>query len=141
MATAPAETKIAGPDTPVGRLLKRSAVFVRSELTLRQAAEVLDGDLIGTVLVRVRGQAAGIVSERDVVRALAEGADPDEETVLEVMSDDLVTVNEETPLHSVADLMLANQIRHAPVTDRSGAVLGVVSARDVLGVLLQPSSR
>lgn len=125
-------------EDPVGNLISRAPVFVRSELTLRELAEVLIGDGVGCVLVRSHGTLAGIVSERDLAQALAEGADPDSERVVDVMSDDLVIVSADTPLGTVAHEMLDDEIRHLPILD-NGVAIGVVSMREVLRAVLRCS--
>ena len=122
-------------DAPAEQLIGRPPVYVQSTLTLRQAAAVLDDDRIGVVLVRARGRLAGLLSERDVLRALAEGADPDSERVADVMTEELERMPAGTPIGEVGDLMLADENCHLPVTD-GGVVLGGVSMRDVLAPLL-----
>ncbi len=121
--------------SPVRRLVGRSPVFVQAELTLRQVAEVLDGETIGVVLVRSQGSLSGLVSERDLVRALAEGADPDVDRADGVMADQLLTVGPEEPIGSVAERMLLDEVRHVPVVE-GGTAVGMASLRDVLRVLL-----
>lgn len=127
---------VRGPRAPIRQLIQRPAVYVSSTLTLREVAETLEADSLGAVLVRVRGKLAGLLSERDLSRALADGADPDTETALDVMTDDLAIVTGDTPIAEVADLMLRMEIRHVPVVDGTVAV-GVVSIRDLLAVLVE----
>ena len=86
-------------NTTVRTLIDRPTVDVDPDATLRQVAETLAGDYIGVAVVRgappSRGpgtHAAGLISERDIVRALAEGADPDEEIAQNVMTLDLVSL-------------------------------------------------
>ncbi|MBI2169128.1 MAG: CBS domain-containing protein [Actinobacteria bacterium] len=134
MITLKASSAASTADTPVRDLVERPPVFVRGELTLRQVAEVLDGETIGVVLVRSPRGFSGLVSERDLVRALADGADPDLERADGVMTDDVLLVGPDAPLSEVRDLMLEHQVRHLPVSD-GGAIIGVVSLRDVVKTL------
>jgi len=129
-------------EAAVRTLVNRPAVVVDPDSTLRQVAETLAGDYIGVVVVRnvpprgPRGdEAEGVISERDIVRALAEGADPDEERAENVMTLELATASPADTIMSVAESMLDNEIRHVPVTE-DGAVVGVVSERDVLGAFV-----
>ncbi len=129
-------------NTTVRTLIDRPTVDVDPDATLRQVAETLAGDYIGVAVVRgappSRGpgtHAAGLISERDIVRALAEGADPDEEIAQNVMTLDLVSLPPGATLSVVAECMVDNEIRHVPVID-DGVVVGVVSERGILRALL-----
>ncbi len=129
-------------NTTVRTLIDRPTVDVDPDATLRQVAETLAGDYIGVAVVRgappSRGpgtHAAGLISERDIVRALAEGADPDEEIAQNVMTLDLVSLPPGATLAVVAECMVDNEIRHVPVID-DGVVVGVVSERAMLRALL-----
>ncbi|MDQ1502781.1 MAG: hypothetical protein QOD57_508, partial [Actinomycetota bacterium] len=81
-------------------------------------------------------RAVGILSERDIVAALALGADPDEATAARGMSSDVVSVRPGDVVYDAAVDMLDLGIRHVPVLDERGAVLGMVSVRDLLRPLL-----
>lgn len=101
--------------------------------SLRAAAERMWRQQTGSLLVTDHGQLTGIITERDVLRAVALGADPDRTTVDEVMTADVYTVPPTLPLQQAAREMAVRWIRHLPVTD-GGRLLGVVSMRDVTGV-------
>lgn len=118
---------------PIRLLVKRPAVKVHHEATLRAAAETFAAESIGAAVVRDTDP-LGLLSERDVVQALAEGADPDQERAGEVMTEDVASVGPEAPLSQAVRLMLDNEIRHLPVME-DGVVVGMVSARDVLAAL------
>jgi CBS domain-containing protein len=127
----------------VRTLVDRPTVVVDPDATLREVAVTLAEDYIGVAVVRSnspsRGpgtRAEGVISERDIVRALAEGADPDDEIAENVMTLDLATASPGDTVASVAKCMLDNEIRHVPVT-ADGLVVGVVSERDVLRTLLE----
>ncbi len=125
---------MADPNNPVREVMSRGAISVDEKLTLRSLAAVLAELDIGAVLVARPDGSVGVVSERDVVRALAEGADPDEVWAGDVMADSVVIAEPEETVVAVAERMVGETIRHVPVVDR-GKVVGVVSARDVLPVL------
>jgi len=118
----------------VRSLVTRPAVYVHPDDTLRKVAETLSEEAIGAVLVRGPNGAEGLVSERDVVRALAEGSDPDQERALDVMADELVTVDPNDDLVAAAHLMVDAEIRHLPVVE-DGVAFGMISARDALRAL------
>jgi len=114
--------------------MSRGAISVDEKLTLRSLAVVLAELDIGVALIARPDGSAGIVSERDVIRALADGADPDEVWAADVMIDDLVLTEPEESILDVAERMSTEAVRHVTVVNR-GTIIGVVSARDVLPVL------
>lgn len=118
---------------PVLGLVSRSPVYVAPDATLRTVVEVLAEESIGAVLVRGPRGPVGIVSERDVVAALADGAEPDRDRARDVMTPEPASVASSETVLAVADRMLAGEIRHLVVT-KGQAVVGVVSMRDVLAV-------
>lgn len=101
--------------------------------SLRAAAEHMWHNQTGSLLVTENGRLAGIITERDVLRAVALGADPDRSTVDEVMTAQVYTVPPDMPLQDAAREMAVRWIRHLPVVE-DGELLGVVSMRDVTGV-------
>ena len=125
---------MADPRNPVREVMSRGAISVDEKLTLRSLAAVLAELDIGVALVARPDGSVGIVSERDVVRALADGADPDEVWAADVMIDDLVLAEPEESIVDVAERMSAEVVRHVTVVDR-GTIVGVVSARDLLPIL------
>ena len=100
---------------------------------LRAAAERMWRQQTGSLIIMENGRMAGIITERDVLRAVALGADPDRSTVDEAMTTSVFTVSPDMPLHVAAREMAARWIRHLPVVE-DGRLLGVVSMRDVTGV-------
>jgi CBS domain-containing protein len=125
-----------GPLDPVLCLVARTPVYVFPNATLRTLAETMAEESIGVVVVRGPHGPVGIVSERDVVLALAAGSDPDRDRARDVMTPDLVSVSSTETVLAAANVMLAHEIRHLVVTSRSATVgVGVVSIRDMLAVL------
>jgi CBS domain-containing protein len=109
--------------------------------TLRSAAERMWREQTGSLLVMDDDRLAGIITERDLLRAVALGADLTTATVDEAMTTEVFTVPSDMPLRDAAREMAARWIRHLPVVD-GGRVLGVISMRDVTGIFaaLAPGS-
>lgn len=109
--------------------------------TLRSAAAHMWEEQTGSLLVMDGDRLLGIVTERDMVRAVAGGGNVDGTTVSEVMTPDVLAVTPDMPLYEAARLMVARWVRHLPVVDE-GQVVGVLSLRDLVGVLaaLGPAS-
>ena len=101
--------------------------------SLRSAAERMWRQQTGSLLITDGGRLTGIITERDVLRAVALGADPDRSTVDEVMTAQVFTVPPDMPLQEAASEMATRWIRHLPIVE-SGRILGVVSMRDVTGI-------
>jgi CBS domain-containing protein len=120
----------------VRSLVARPAVYVHADDTLRKVAETLAEESIGAALVRgPKGHAIGLVSERDIVRALADGANPNRATASEVMAEELLTIAPNDELHEAIHTMLDAEVRHLPVVE-GDVHFGMVSARDALRALL-----
>ncbi len=101
--------------------------------SLRSAAEHMWRQQTGSLLITEDGRLTGIITERDVLRAVALGADPDHCTVDEAMTTEVFTVPPDMPLQEAAREMATRWIRHLPVVGE-GRLLGVVSMRDVTGI-------
>src|SRR5262245_14192308 len=101
--------------------------------TLRAAAETMWRQQTGSLVVTDGGRMVGIITERDLLKAVAHGVDLDVATVAEVMTKSVRTATPDEPLRDAAREMAAHWIRHRPVVV-NGQVVGVLSMRDVTGV-------
>ena len=117
----------------VSDVMTEAAVTDRPDESLSQAARRMWEQQTGSILLVENDRLLGILTERDVLKAVAEGVDLDA-PVAEVMSKDLVTVDPGTSLRDAARIMADRWIRHLPVLD-GGRLVGVVSQRDLAGVL------
>lgn len=125
-------------DEAIERIITRPVVLVDSQATLRHAAELLTDESIGVAIVRGYHPPA-LVSERDIVSALAEGARPEIDRVDSVMNLDVACASPHDSIGTVARMMLNNEIRHVPIV-QDGAVVRVISEREVLSALLDEGS-
>jgi CBS domain-containing protein len=136
-AAAPVGTPrtVPTPTDPVRLVMARRLVGVSSDVSLRDVARELYECEIGVVLVDSPGGPTGLVSERDLIASVADGDDLDERQALDVMTADLVTADPDDTIAAVGALMCEAGVRHVPVVVHA-TVVGVVSMRDVLAVLL-----
>ncbi len=118
----------------VSEVMTNATVTDQSDDTLAEAARKMWKQQTGSLLVVEGEDLVGILTERDVMKAVANGANLTETRVSEVMSKDLVTVGPGTSLREAAKLMADRWIRHLPVLD-SGKLVGILSQRDLVGVL------
>ena len=115
----------------VDDIYRPGAITATVDDSLEQAAARLQDKDISALVILDGFRLAGIITERDIVRAVADGYDPAGCTVGEYMTSAPATVELDTPLAEVARALLAYGIRHLPVVV-AGDVIGMVSARDLL---------
>ena len=107
-------------------------IAVQPSDTVLQAANLMNDRNIGGVVVLDGVRLAGIFSERDVLRrVVAQGLDPAETSVAEVMTTPVITCPPEVSLEDCAAVMTTRNVRHLPVKEGAG-LTGVVTIRDLL---------
>ena len=119
-------------------ILKPDFITVAPEDTLGEVAEKMMKQNVGAVIVKDFGRLIGILTERDMLRAMASRMHTSEARVRQWMTPDPITVPPDMALDDAAKIMLDHGFRHLPVTDGE-TVLGVVSLRRVLGGRRQPA--
>jgi CBS domain-containing protein len=119
--------------TPISVVTGDPVVRVAAEATVAEVAKTLVASEVGAVVVGDEELPAALVSERDVVRVVAAGNDPAAVRAVDVASTQLVWCDAEATIDAVALRMMERYIRHVLV-ERDGALVGIVSARDLLGV-------
>ena len=107
-------------------------------LSIVEVAERMVGRDVGAVLVLDSGQLAGIMTERDLMRAVARGA-RDEAVVGDCMTRQPETIGPEETTEHAAVLMIHGGFRHLPVTD-GDALVGMLSIRDLMEIALEDSA-
>jgi CBS domain-containing protein len=117
-------------DVPPGRLLS-----VEPQTTLAQVAKKMRVDDADSVAVMTEGRLLGIITERDLVKAIADGIDPQQTKADIVMTADPATVRADDEVAVVAVKMMTLGVRHLPVVDSEGKPVGLISARDLVAVL------
>jgi signal-transduction protein with cAMP-binding, CBS, and nucleotidyltransferase domain len=119
----------------VRNLMKAPVVTIEPGRSVREAAMLMQDNVIGSVVVHESGRAVGIMTERDVLRAVAEGRDVEQTSVDDLMTKNLVTGGPNWDVVVAASVMTAHRIRHLVVQEQD-RVLGVLSLRDVLSTFL-----
>lgn len=113
---------------------------VTAETSVAQISQQLSARRIGSVLVLADEQVAGIVSERDLVRAMAShGAAAMELEARHVMTRDVVTCDPDDSIDTVMEAMTRGRFRHLPVV-RHGELLGLVSIGDVVKARIEEAT-
>ena len=116
----------------VGQLMTRELNVIEEEASIQEAAKLMYTHRIGSILVGNDKGFSGIVTETDVVRAVAEQpAEVGQLTVKELMSRPVITLDRKMAPHYARDLMADRKIRHLGVTE-DGKIVGILSVRDLL---------
>jgi CBS domain-containing protein len=119
-------------------VVKPNFLTVAPEDTLGEVAEQMTRQNVGAVIVKDYGRLIGILTERDMLRAMAARVHTSDARVRLWMTADPVTASADMDLDEAAQVMLDNGFRHLPVVDGE-KVLGVVSLRRVLGGRRRPA--
>ncbi len=106
---------------------------VAPTVTVLEAIEEMVRKRVGAVAVVQSGRLVGIFSERDVMlRVVMTRRDPSGTKIVEVMTSKVETATEDTTPGEALSLMLERHIRHLPIVDSAGHVLGMLSIRNLL---------
>ena len=116
----------------IADIMRPELIEVAPEDTLGEVAERMTAVNVGAVIVKDYGRLIGILTERDMLKAMAERVHTSEARVRQWMTEDPITAGFEMDVEEAAQLMLANGFRHLPVVDDNGQVTGVVSLRRVV---------
>lgn len=119
----------------VSQIMTPAAVCDTPEDTLAEASAKMWQQQTGSLLIMAGDKLQGIITERDIMRSVAEGKDPKAVSLRDAMTTDVVTIDPDTALVDAARLMFEKWFRHLPVVTAQGEVVGVVSLRDLLGLV------
>ncbi|MEM4651457.1 MAG: CBS domain-containing protein [Pyrobaculum sp.] len=117
----------------VRSLLRGGAVYVRSRASLREAVRIMAERNIGLLpIVDDEERPLAVISERDVIKALAAGASLDDLALAAARREPLITVMPDVDVHEALVKMRRGGVRHLLVVDEEGRLVGVVSIRDFM---------
>ena len=109
-----------------------AVITIDPNVSLLGAADELAGDQIGLVVLGTTHDVEAVLSERDVVKAVAAGLDPVTTPAIRVASTTLVWCDADATVREVVELMMERYVRHV-LLEKDGRLVGIVSARDLLG--------
>jgi CBS domain-containing protein len=114
--------------------MSRHVLTITPGRSLREAAKFMAEHNVGAVVISDPEQPGpGIVTERDLVRSLGAGEDPDSETVSDHLTSNAVFADVDWGLEEAADTMAAGGFRHLVVVS-NGELEGIISMRDIMRV-------
>ena len=113
-------------------VMRAEVIEVAPEDTLGEVAERMSAVNVGAVVVKDYGRLIGILTERDMLKAMAARVHTSDARVREWMTEDPLTATAEMEVENAAQVMLEHNFRHLPIVDDNGAVIGLVSLRRVV---------
>ncbi|HYY32869.1 MAG TPA: CBS domain-containing protein [Gaiellaceae bacterium] len=122
--------------THLGELMTGAIVAVAPEDTLGEAAERMAEEGVGSAVVLDAGRLIGILTERDLLKAVAGRVHTSEARVREWMTEDPITASGSTSIDEAMRTMLEHGFRHLPVVE-GGRTVGVVSLRECMRASMQ----
>ena len=124
--------------TATGAIMSRDVLAVEPDIGLQETAERMVARSVGAVLVLEEGRLAGILTERDVLKAVAAGR-AERAVVRDWMTADPEVIGPDEATDQAATLMIHGGFRHLPVVD-GAELVGVVSIRDLVPLVLEDSA-
>ncbi len=113
-------------------IMTRDVTTCTPETSIREVADRLEDENVGSLPVVENGRLIGIVTDRDIVcRVLAEGMDTRTATVREAMTEDIVTCSPDEMVVEAIHKMGEHQVRRLPVCDSNGRIRGILSLGDL----------
>jgi CBS domain-containing protein len=131
----------------VSSIMTPNVITVNEKQTLREGSKFMYQHNIGGLVVLMDtsnnenaeiDKPIGIITERDIARLVAFSSNLSTDTAIsEVMSKPLITINQNSSIKEVTDLMQQNDIRRIPIVDNKGKLVGIITAKDILRSLME----
>lgn len=127
---------------PIGEFCNREVVIAERSTPVYEAARLMRQHHVGTIVIVEQAvgtrRPVGIVTDRDIViEVVVNNLNPETVLVAEIMGDKLATVRERDGVFEAIHLMRQKGIRRIPVVDDEGALQGIVSVDDMVGLLAE----
>jgi CBS domain-containing protein len=113
-------------------LISRSPVIVEKGTSAIDAVKTMASLNMGSVIIADHGNIIGIITERDIIRALAKGLSITDPVEKLGTTGNLITVSENDSIYTAAEKMSKYNIRHLIVLDSEGKFRGIISMRDMI---------
>jgi CBS domain-containing protein len=120
-------------------MTSEDVLTIPADTTLGAAARLMRNRNVGAAVVVEGDRIAGIFTERDLLRAIADSRHPDQGQVQSYMTPDPLTLPSDHSPSEAAQIMTERRFRHIPVVD-GDRLVGIVSIRDLVGAGLQMTS-
>ena len=117
--------------------LRKPVITVKPAASLSEVAATMRQHDVGALVVSAAGRpVAGLITEREIVRAIGKGASAQTVTAAQLITSPVITCSPEERLDRVMEIMLTRKVRQVPLVE-DGELVGIVSMGDVIKVLLE----
>jgi CBS domain-containing protein len=120
----------------VREVMNKNVVTAEPDITVKEAAKMMSQFHIGSLVILKDKKIVGIITERTILVAVAQGKDAELTTVEEIMTKDVITIEPDKTIEDAVDLMSKNRIKKLPVVDGE-KLIGIITASDI--VVVEPS--
>jgi len=119
----------------IGDLMTSNPCSIDADKPVSYAAKMLRDEDVGVAPIVEGDKLIGMLTDRDIaIRVVAEGKDPEQTTVRDIASKDVVTIDPQQDLDEALRLMAQHQVRRLPVVEEDGKLVGVVAQADIARV-------
>lgn len=125
-----------GLSLPISALANDQVVYAEPSATITEAATTMTSEGIGLLVIKSGDSIEGVVSERDIIQAVADRNDLNSPVSSLVHNGKLLRAAPTSSISDVAEEMMENYVRHVLVAGPGNEVAGVVSMRDLLAALV-----
>lgn len=113
-------------------IMTKEVKYIDPNTTIKEAAHIMRDKDIGALPVGEKDQIIGVITDRDIaIRSIANGSDPQTETVKQIMTPKCLYCFEEDSVEETAKNMAENQIRRLPVMNKEKHLVGIISLADI----------
>jgi CBS domain-containing protein len=113
-------------------VMVKNVVTAKEDIVIEKAIEILYKKHIGSIVViDDQKKCVGIFTERDAIRVVAQKI-PSDTPLSKVMTKHVITIKEDATFEAARRLIVSNKIRHLPVVDKQGTLVGVFAVRSFL---------
>jgi CBS domain-containing protein len=116
-------------------VMQRNVIVAKENMKIKEAAEVMSKYHIGSLVIVRNNKVVGILTERDILKAIAKGIDPRTIEAKDIMTKEVITISPTSTIEDAASLMLEKKIKKLPVLDGEKLV-GIITATDI--AVIQP---
>ena len=112
--------------------MNRNVKTLGADCTVKEASEKMTKYWMGSIVVVKGSKIAGIITERDILsKIVVKGRNPQKTKIKEIMSENVITIEEDKTLAEAVKLMKVNDIKKLPVTDK-GKLSGIITTTDII---------
>jgi CBS domain-containing protein len=119
----------------IASLFTKEVVTVRPGDTIARAAELMDQQNVGAIVVVEQQRPVGILTDRDIAVALGARGKSRNSTVQDFMACPVTTISQDEGIFRATQYMMENALRRVPVVDQVGRLVGMVTLDDLLVLL------